>query len=50
MTPEPAAPLVDRLAAYFERDGLESVRARQAAVDQFADPETLAQLGAISSR
>jgi hypothetical protein len=45
MTPEPSGPLVDRLATYFERGGLDPVRARQAAVDLFADPKTLAQLG-----
>jgi hypothetical protein len=45
MTPEPSGALVDRLATYFERGGLDPVRARQAAVDLFADPEALAQLG-----
>ena len=45
MTPAPAGALVERLATYFERGGLDRVQARQAAVDLFADPEALAQLG-----
>jgi hypothetical protein len=44
MTPEPSGALVDRLATYFERGGLEPVQARQAAVELFADHEALAQL------
>ena len=45
MTPEPSGPVVDHLATYFERGGLDPVQARRAAVDLFAHPERLAELG-----
>ncbi len=45
MTPEPSCALVDRLATYFERGGLDPVQARRAAVELFDDPQALAQLG-----
>ena len=45
MTAEPSGALVDRLATYFERGGLDPVQARQAAVELFSDPKALAELG-----